>query len=878
MTFPADTVRRIFLDFFAARDHLVLPSSSLVPQNDPSVLFTSAGMQQFKPYYSGSTTSPHPRIATAQKCFRTSDIESVGDASHLTLFEMLGNFTFGDYFKREAITWAYELLTSKVGLDPDEIWITCFAGEGNLPRDMESFRIWHDEIGIPAERIEFHGRVDNFWGPTGQSGPCGPDSEIHYRLRPPEPGQPETGTASGDDRFIELWNLVFNQFEQGPDGSLSELPTNGVDTGAGFERWVVLMQDCASVYETDLYRDIVAAAAAALKPDMGNRDHVRALRTVAEHGRALPFLIADGVLPSNTGRGFILRRLLRRAVGTARQMGVDGPLMEDVCQAAIEAVAGAYPEVANRSDQILAVVAEEEDRFGGTMRRAISILDDEITGQGVEKVISGELAFHLHDTLGLPIEHLRLAAAARQLSVDEQGYAEAMAAQQERSRRGTRTAAQLPGGLDPSVFAGYDGIASDSATVIALYVDGESRDSASEGEQLQIVLDQTPFYGEAGGQLGDAGTISWDGGEATVTDAQKNDEGTIFHRAEIAKGSLSSGTRVAASIDAGRRAAICRNHTATHLLHAALRESLSDHARQAGSLVAPDHLRFDFNYSDPIDGPRLAEIEAAVNAAVLSALPVETDLTEVEAAIEQGAIALFGEKYGERVRMVRIGEQSLELCGGTHVANTAQVGLFLITGHQSIGSGVRRIEAVTGSSAATTARQASADLEAVAHLLGASPGDAPGRVKQLMEERNANQRELTRLKSQIAAAVARELAAEAVDCRGLELLVKRVDADDSETLQQISASLSARLGLDHAFLLGSVIDGRPQVLATASSLAVARGADSAAVVRSASAVLGGGGGGRADRASGGGGDAESLSRALSAGREVLVGQLHERDD
>ena len=874
MTFPADRVRALFLDYFAERDHLVLPSSSLVPVDDPSVLFTSAGMQQFKPYYSGAVEAPHPRIATAQKCFRTSDIESVGDASHLTLFEMLGNFTFGDYFKRESIVWAYELLTDRMGLDPDQIWITCFAGEGNLPRDDESFRIWRDEIGIPEARIEFHGRSENFWGPTGDSGPCGPDSEIHYRLRPPPAGAAETGTTSDDDRFLELWNLVFNQFEQAADGSLSDLGSPGVDTGAGFERWVVLMQGKDSVYETDLYADIVAAAADVLRPDLSDPEQLRALRTVAEHGRALAFLIGDGVLPSNDGRGFVLRRLLRRAVGAARQLGVTEPLMANVSQAAIETMQDAYPEIGRRRAEILAVVNDEEERFQATLRHAIGYLDRRVVGESSISRIDGRQAFWLHDTLGLTIENLKVAAAARGLGVDEAGFAAAMEEQRQRSRRAASAEQRLPPGPGPSAFRGYEAESLESARLQAIFVDGDSVEAAGEGQSCLLVLAETPFYAESGGQVGDTGALTGDGGRALVNDTQKSADGTIFHFARIAAGSLHVGQELAAAVDSGRRAAIRRNHTATHLLHAALRSELGEHARQAGSLVAPDHLRFDFNHSAALDPAQLAAVERSVNRLALAAIPVTTEQTVVQEAVARGAMALFGEKYGERVRLVRIGDRSLELCGGTHLADTAQMGLFHITAQENIGSGLRRIEAVTGEAAAERLRRNADRLEAAARLLESSAGEVPDRTERLLAEHAGLQRELSRLRQAHATSIAmRLLAQNPSPAEGMRVLGLRVATDGLASLADVSQALKSQLGADFAFVLAGEAEGRAQVLASASRSALAAGADSAGAVRVAAACLGGGGGGSSAQARGGGPNGGEIGAAVAAGLAELRRQL-----
>ena len=874
MTYPADAVRGLFLDFFSERDHLVLPSSSLVPTGDSSVLFTSAGMQQFKRYYSGAAVPPRRRLATSQKCFRTSDIESVGDASHLTFFEMLGNFAFGDYFKRESILWAYQLLTERVGLDPERIWITCFGGEGNLPRDLESYRIWRDEIGIPEERIEFHGRSENFWGPTGDSGPCGPDTEIHYRLRPPPDGLAESGTTTAGDRFIELWNLVFNQFEQDAEGRLHDLPSHGVDTGAGFERWVVLMQDKRSVYETDLYLDIVREATAVLRPDRKNHDHVRALRTVAEHARALTFLIADGVLPSNDGRGFVLRRLLRRAVGAARGIGASEPLMARVCLAAIETMQAVYPEVGERSEQILAVVADEEDRFAATLRGAIGYLDRRVVGQTKSGRIDGSLAFWLHDTLGLTIENLKSAAAARDLTVDEAGFEKALAERQQRSRESARSDLQLPGGLPSSRFSGYQSLIAEQSRIEAIFVEGKPVDDIRAPQKGLLVLSATPFYAEAGGQVGDTGEIFDGFARAEVGDTQKNPEGTIFHRAAMTGGGFAVGQSVSARVNGDRRLAICRNHTATHLLHLALRQVLGEHARQAGSLVAEDHLRFDFKFDAALSPDQLGTVEQLVNEAALAGLPVKTQITEVQAAVAQGAMALFGETYGEAVRMVQIGRDSLELCGGTHLANTANLGLLHVTGQANVGSGLRRIEAVTGRAAAAQLRLARDRLMAIARQLDANPTDLPDAARRLLNERTELTRQNLRLRELRAANIAAALLASEPEMIGsTRVLGGNVETDELTSLAEISSALKSRMGRDCAFLVTGLNDGSAQVLAAASSGAVSAGADASAAIRAAARQLGGGGGGNRSQARGGGPKPEGTAAALVAGLQVLREQL-----
>jgi len=870
MSVTSDNVRNLFLEYFQERDHLLLPSSSLIPVDDPSVLFTSAGMQQFKAYYSGEKQAPHPRITTSQKCFRTSDIDEVGDSSHLTFFEMLGNFSFGDYFKRESIEWAWELLTERVGIEADLLWVTVFEGDGVLPRDEESASYWRD-VGIPNERIVFRPKAENFWGPTGDSGPCGPDTEIHYRMCPPDKGHRETGPAGDPGRYLELWNLVFNQFYQGHDGSLAPLSLSGVDTGAGFERWVVLMQGKQSVYDTDLYTGIMDAAVSALS--MSSRsDEERALRIISEHIRAGVFLVADGVMPSNEGRGYVLRRQLRRLIGQARLVGNTGSFVDKVAEAAIEVMRSAYPDVEARRDHILGVLTEEEKRFQATLDRGMSALETELNNH-TDKKIPGHVAFMFHDTYGVPIDLVKDVAGNRGITVDSEGFLLAMEGQRERSREQSNVMLDaMPKGLPPSEFIGYQFEEKKSCKVVAVLCDGEvvsSAENAESGGQISVVLDNTPFYAESGGQIGDTGHIFGNGFQFVVHDTKKNGEGTYFHIGKINAGSVEVGDVLSAQIDGLRRARIRRNHTATHLLHAALRANCGEHIRQAGSFVGDEYLRFDFTQPESLASDMLTSIENDVNNSILQSKHVETEITEVQEAIEAGAMALFGEKYGDNVRMVRIDDTSLELCGGTHVDRTSEIGSFIVTKEENMGSGVRRIEAVTGHSAVDVARGALNVVRDAAARLGAATDEVVERLDKVTTDNADNRKLIVTLRRQIAGQRLSAIASQAKNIDGLTTVVTSIDVEDAETLRNISENISSVLSEPWVFFLGAIVKNRPLFFSGASSNAVSMGINAGNLVKAACLIAGGGGGGSAEKANGGGKHSKQMDAAVRSVNDVI---------
>ncbi|HHW13452.1 MAG TPA: alanine--tRNA ligase, partial [Firmicutes bacterium] len=705
----ADELREGFLSFFESKGHKRLPGASLVPKNDPTLLLTGAGMVQFKPYFLGLATPPVTRVTTCQPCLRTPDIERVGKtARHCTFFEMLGNFSFGDYFKAEAIAWAWEFVTQRLGLDPEKLWVSIYLD------DDEAARLWQEKAGIPTERIIRLGKEDNFW--EIGVGPCGPCSEIYVdRGEKYGCGKPDCGPGCNCDRFMEIWNLVFIQFHKDEAGQYHPLEKKSIDTGMGLERIAVVMQGVENVFETDLLRPVLA-----LMEELSGRrygvsveDDV-ALRVVAEHARGVTFMAKDGILPGNEGRGYVMRRLIRRALRYGRRLGLTGSFLPEIAERVIQLMGKAYPDLVEKRAAILATLRQEEERFQATLEAGMSILA-ELTSRAradEERRIAGEEAFRLYDTYGFPLELTREIAAERGFTVDEDGFEAALAAQRERARAARGEGAYLDKALAaygrlaerltaegalPNRFSGYDRTA-DEGTVVALLQGGEEVSEAGEGE-AEVVLSVTPFYAESGGQVADQGFLTGPAGRFEVTDVRRPREGLIVHRGRLLEGRLRVGETVRAEVDAVRRQATARNHTATHLLHRALREVLGEHATQAGSLVAPDRLRFDFNHFAPVGADQLRAVERMVNARIREDLPVTVEVTTREAAEAKGAMALFGEKYGKDVRLVEIDDFSRELCGGTHVRRTGELGFFKILTEEGVAAGVRRVEALTGEAA-----------------------------------------------------------------------------------------------------------------------------------------------------------------------------------
>jgi alanyl-tRNA synthetase len=853
----ANGLRAAFTRFFAERGHHTVPSASLIP-HDPTVLFTIAGMVPFKPYFVGEEQAPWPRATSVQKCFRTPDIEIVGtDTYHCTFFEMLGNFSFGDYFKEEAIPLAWELITEVFGLDPDRLWVTVHIS------DDEAEQIWIDKVGFPAERIQ---RLDddNFWK-MGDTGPCGPCSEI-FIDKGPEYGA-DGGPAHGaETRFVEFWNLVFMQYNRAADGTLSELPKKNIDTGAGLERILPLLQGVDSMYDTDLFVPILAAAAATCGVTYGETESVDiALRIMADHGRAMSMLVSDGVLPSNEGRGYVLRRIVRRAVLAARRLGVDKPIVPTLVTAVTDVMREAWPALVDQHDVIVNVLAREEAAFDRTLRAGLGRLEEAFASG--DKVLAGEVAFTLHDTHGFPVELTEELARDAGVEVDRAGFDRAMAEQRERAR--AATAAKKAGDtsayralLDaegPTTFVGR-ALAHHEvpARVVGVLAAPEADDEA-DGGIFEIFLDQTPFYAEGGGQVGDTGTIVTESGIADVIDTVYAVPGLIMHRARL-DGDITVGQEARATIDSERREAIRRNHTATHLLHSALRSVLGDHVRQQGSLVAPDRLRFDFAHHGQPTTEELERVVDLANAAVLSDAPVETTETSLEEAERMGAIAFFGDKYGAQVRVVQAGAASLEFCGGIHVDALGQIGPITVVSEGSIGSNTRRIEAVTGRIALDRARDKEHLVASAAELLRTEPDDLVPALERLMARQRETEKELAALKQRAGAAEADDLATGAVD----GVVVARRDGIEADALRTLAEAIGRHEGI-RAVVLGGSPDGEKVALAALTGGTP----DAKELVRALGPLVGGGGGGSAEVAQAGGKNPGGLDDALAEARRLL---------
>lgn len=875
----ADELRNLYLNYFAEKGHQILPSASLVPAQDPTLLLTSAGMVPFKPYFLGLQTPPHPRITTCQRCVRTGDIDNVGRTDrHHTFFEMLGNFSFGDYFKREAIHYAWEFVTQRLEIDPDKLWATIYLD------DDESFDIWHREIGLPADRIVRLGREDNFW--EIGVGPCGPCSEIHYdRGEEYGCGRPECAPGCDEcERYLEFWNLVFIQFHQDENGNLTPLKAKGVDTGMGLERTAALLQGATSNFEIDLIKPILDRVAQIAGKTYGQDPDVDvSLRVITDHIRAVTFMVLDGIVPGNEGRSYVLRRLLRRSVRHGRLLGIEGYFLSDLALDVVQLMQGAYPELASSKERITRVIAQEEKRFHETLDQGIDMLEKFAAAlqRDGKKVLSGTDAFRLYDTYGFPIELTEEILASHGLTLDHEGFEAAMAAQKERARaaRGekgylgaeTEVFQDIEADIDETQFVGYDTLTT-QAQVVAITRGGARVEAAQSGDQVDVFLDQTPFYAEGGGQVADTGTLTGTGGRMIVDDVRKVSRGLVVHRGRIESGTLRVGDTVEAVVDREDRIATARNHTATHLLHQALKDVLGDHANQAGSLVAPDRLRFDLTHFQPIGKDELSQIERLVNEKILANLPVQAVVTGYQDAIEAGAMALFGEKYGDQVRMVTIGDYSKELCGGTHVRSSAEIGFFKITMESGVAAGIRRIEAVTGQGAADFVKMQEAALANTASLLQTSPLEAPDQVAKLINQMKEMERELTRLKARLATAQADRLTQESIEVDGVKIVVSKIDGLDSEALRSLGDRIVSELG-NVAVVLGTAVNGRAQMIAMVSDEAQSRGLNAKEILRSAASLISGGGGGNARMAQAGGKDPKRLVDALNQAKQQIVGRL-----
>jgi len=860
-----DEIRAKFLTYFEEKGHKVIPSSSLIPHGDPTLLLTTAGMVQLKPYFMGQAKPPHPRLASCQKCFRTTDIESVGDASHLTFFEMLGNFSVGDYFKAEAIAFAWEFITVRLGIPKEKLWTTVYLD------DKEAIALWR-KMGVPAERIVRLGEEDNFWGPAGDSGPCGPCSEIHYDFGETAGcGKADCNPSCKCGRFCEIWNLVFMQYNQDKQKKRTPLPKPNIDTGMGLERVTTVMQGKNSIYQTDIFQPLLKRASELSGKKYGaNPEDDRSMRVVAEHGRAIAFLIADGVLPSNEGRGYVLRRLLRRGVLFGRRLGLDKPFLVYIAAATIEQMGKTYPELVKRKDFILDVVRREEERFEETLNIGLQQLEDIMGERETDRAgeISGEDVFRLYDTYGFPVEITKEIACERGLGMDLEGFEREMDKQREKARSahkfadvGTRFKLVA---YPTTFFVGYSSL-SQSTRVVGLSVAGEDVQSINKDQKAGVILESTPFYAEMGGQVGDTGIIRAEGGLFSVTNTVKLGAHTTLHQRFVSEGRLSVGDAVTAEADAERRADIARNHTATHLLHYALRQVLGEHVQQRGSLVEPLRLRFDFSHLAPLTAEEISQIQDVVNAEVRHNHAVYDNKMSYKEAVAAGAIALFDEKYGDEVRVLSVGRPAIstELCGGTHVSASGEIGFFEIVSESSIGSGLRRIEAVTGREAARIAVASINTLQSLGKLLDSAPEGVLQKVQALLDSRDAGIKRAEAFEREMALKDVSAFLTHAVDVDGVKLLAMRVKPSRPETLRDVADALMNKLG-SAVVVLGTVNEDKPYFVVMVTPDLTARGYHAGNLIRQVAALTGGGGGGKPGLAQGGGKDVSKLDEAIAA--------------
>jgi len=858
-------LRSAFLEFFRQRGHAIVPSSSLVPGNDPTLLFTNAGMVQFKDLFLGKEKRAYVRAATSQRCVRAggkhNDLENVGyTARHHTFFEMLGNFSFGDYFKQDAIRYAWDFVTGKdwLGIDPTRLMVTVYH------TDDEAFDIWHRQVGLPKERIvrigdKPGGGSDNFWQ-MGETGPCGPCTEIFYDHGPGIPGGPPGSDDADGDRWIEIWNLVFMQFDRSADGTLAALPKPSVDTGMGLERVAAVMQGVHSNYEIDLFRDLIKAAAAATgTTDLG----ANSLKVIADHIRAVAFLIADGVQPSNEGRGYVLRRIMRRAIRHGFMLGQRKPFFHTLVGTLEQEMGAAYPELTAQRAHIERVILQEEERFAETLTQGMALLDEAV-GKLQGKQIPGETVFRLYDTFGFPVDLTNDIAREKGLTLDEAGFEAAMEEQRTRARAASKFSVDLRGNLQydgQTTFTGYEAERAEGK-VVALFRGKESVQELRAGEEGQVVMDATPFYAESGGQVGDQGELLAGGARFVVSDTQKLGKAHV-HVGRLDSGVLKNGDTVTAIVDGALRQATRLNHSATHLLHAALRKVLGTHVQQKGSLVAPDRLRFDFSHYSAVTPEELQRIESLVNEQVRANAAAETRLMKFDAAVAAGAMALFGEKYDDDVRVLRIGEFSTELCGGTHVGRAGDIGLFKIVSEGGVAAGVRRIEAVTGQGAYDYVVQTDHRLRDIAGLVRGSREDVEDKVRQLIDRARRLEKEVAQLKDKLASGANRDVAADAKTIHGVKVVSAVIEGADAAALRNAVDQLKDRLGSAVIVLASVGADGKVTLIAgvTADAVGKVRAGD---VVNFVAQQVGGKGGGRPDLAQAGGNDASRLDAALQS--------------
>ena len=875
--YGVNELRQMFLDFFESKGHLVMNSFSLVPQNDNSLLLINAGMAPLKPYFTGAEIPPRTRVATCQKCIRTGDIENVGKtARHGTFFEMLGNFSFGDYFKHEAIAWSWEFLTKVVGLDENRLYPSVYE------EDDEAFDIWNKEIGVPADRIFRFGKEDNFW--EHGAGPCGPCSEIYYdRGEKYGCGKPGCTVGCDCDRYMEVWNNVFTQFENDGEGHYETLKQKNIDTGMGLERLAVVVQDVDSIFDVDTLcalRNKVCEVAG--KTYGVNHEDDVSIRLITDHMRSATFLISDGVMPTNEGRGYVLRRLIRRAARHGRLLGIEGPFLEKLSETVIEGSKDGYPELEEKKTFILNVLHNEESQFNKTIDQGLKILADleaEMKEAG-KSVLGGSDAFRLYDTYGFPIDLTKEILEEKGYTIDEDGFKEEMEVQRKRARESRAVSNYM--GADATVydeidrnitteFDGYDKLEA-ASKVTVLTTETEIVDSLMEGQKGTIFVERTPFYATMGGQEGDTGVITTANGVFRVEDTIKLRGGKYGHVGVMESGMISGGEEVTLKVDEQERKDTCKNHSATHLLQKALKTVLGAHVEQKGSLVNPTRLRFDFAHFQAMTPEEIAETEALVNKEIQAALPVTTQIMGIEEAKKTGAMALFGEKYGDEVRVVSMGDFSVELCGGTHVANTANITLFKIVSEAGVAAGVRRIEALTGNNVIEYYRQMEENLHTIAKTLKTSPAEITEKITHLQKEVKELQSENESLKSKMAQDSLGNVMDQVVEVKGVKVLASAVDGVDMNGLRDLGDQLKEKLG-EGVVVLASAKDGKVSLLAMATQGAMDKGAHAGNLIKAAAAIVGGGGGGRPNMAQAGGKNPDKIPEAIAKVAELVEGQL-----
>lgn len=870
-------IREKFLSFFEGKGHLRLPSAPLVPQNDKSLLLINSGMAPLKPYFTGAEKPPSTRVATCQKCIRTPDIERVGQtARHGTFFEMLGNFSFGDYFKREAIQWAWEFVTQELEIPVSRLWVSIYE------EDDEAFEIWVNEVGVSSDRIVRLGKEDNFW--EIGIGPCGPCSEIYYDMGE-EYGCGKESCAVGCDcdRFVEFWNLVFTQFDRDEEGNYTPLANPNIDTGMGLERMATIMQDVRSIFEVDTIKHILDYICSLSKVEYGKEASVdMSIRVITDHIRSVTFMVGDGILPSNEGRGYVLRRLLRRAARHGKLLGIHGAFLFKVAQRVIEVSKDAYPELAERAETIEKVISIEEQRFQETIDQGLSILQNYIIEMKKQNrmELSGKDAFKLYDTYGFPLDLTKEILGEEGIKVDEEAFHEEMKKQRERARIARGENNSVGWEEDPfahldseirSDFVGYDSIEA-KGKIIAIVKKGETISEGRKDDEIILLLDRTPFYAESGGQVGDKGVIETETGLVRVSDTKKGSKDRILHFGKVTEGWIGSGQSVVSRVNKGLRMDTARNHTTTHILHKALKEVLGEHVEQAGSLVSPERLRFDFQHYSGMTREELELVENKVNDIILESLPVNIIETTLNEAKKLGAIALFGEKYAERVRVVKVGDYSVELCGGTHLTNTSQSGLFRIVSEGGVAAGIRRIEAVTGEKAIEYYRERETHLNRSAQLLKTLPLEVPNKIESLLKEIKDLEKEIERLKGKMAGGIVEELMAKKEIIAGIPVIISRQDDLDLEGLRNLGDRLRDRLesGL---IVLGTSKNSKVNFVVMATKDMVKKGIHSGSLIAQIAKITGGGGGGRPDMAQAGGKDPSLVNQALEKAKELILQQI-----